>query len=197
MKLHYTNALVVAGLLAAMPAHAADAQTGKSPAASCFDAAQMISHSGNALPNGLDKDALSNCTEALSNKLATKIRIATLINRGTIEAATGDITSSLADYSNALAMNPNMPDIYINRGTALMRAARYEEARASFDEAVSLGGANTHIAYFNRALAEEKVGNILNAYRDYKRAAALAPDYQPAKKELARFHAVPRTGAQS
>jgi tetratricopeptide (TPR) repeat protein len=192
MKLHYTNAFIVAGLLAAMPAHAADAKAGKSPAASCFDAAQMVSHAG-----ALDKDAVSNCTEALSNKMTAKDRIATLINRGTIEAASGDIKSSLADYGTAIAMNPNMPDIYINRGTALMRAARYEEARASFDQAVSLAGANTHVAYFNRALVEEKLGNIRDAYRDYKRAAALAPDYQPAKTELARFHVVPHTAAQS
>jgi tetratricopeptide (TPR) repeat protein len=192
MKLHYMNVFVVAGLLGAMPAHAAGAAAGKTPAASCFDAAQTVSHAG-----ALDKDALANCTEALSNKMSAKDRIATLINRGTIEAASGDITSSLADYGTAIAMNPNMPDTYINRGTTLMRAARYEEARASFDQAVSLAGTNTHVAYFNRALVEEKLGNIRDAYRDYKRAAALAPDYQPAKKELARFRVVPRGAGES
>jgi len=196
MKLHYTNAFVVAGLLGAMPAHAADITIGKTPAADCFNAAQTVSLSGNALPGVLDKDALSNCAEALSNKMTTKDRIATLVNRGTIEAASGDLTSSLADYDAALAMNPKMADIYIDRGTALMRAARYEEARASFDQAVSLGGTNTYFAYFNRALAEEKVGNINGAYQDYKQAVALAPNYQPAKNELARFQIVPHTKGQ-
>ena len=42
MKLHYTNAFIVAGLLAAMPAHAADAKAGKSPAASCFASSSLL-----------------------------------------------------------------------------------------------------------------------------------------------------------
>jgi Tfp pilus assembly protein PilF len=197
MKLHYTNAFVVAGLLGVMPAHAADTTIGKTPAAKCFNAAQAVSLPGNALPDVLDKDALSNCAEALSNKMTAKDRIATLVNRGTIEAASGDVTSSLADYDAALAMNPKMADIFINRGTALMRAARYDEARASFDEAVLLGGTNTYVAYFNRAMAEEKVGNINGAYQDYKLALAMAPNYQPAKKELARLQTVPHTKDQS
>ena len=62
-----------------------------------------------------------------------------------------------------------------------MRVARYEEARTSFDKAVSLGGANAYMAYFNRAVAEEKAGNVASAYQDYKQAVALAPDYQPRK----------------
>jgi tetratricopeptide (TPR) repeat protein len=198
MKLHYANAFVVAGLLGAMPAHAAATAPVKAPAAACFDAAQTVSLYGKALPDVANKDALSNCATALSNnKMTAKDRIATLVNRGTIEAASGDVTSSLADYDAALVLNPKMADIFINRGTALMRAARYEEARASFDEAVLLGGTNTYIAYFNRAMAEEKVGNINGASQDYKLALAMAPNYQPAKNELARLQTMPRAKGQS
>ena len=198
MKLHYKTALIVAGLLGAMPAYAASSDTsttiGQPPAADCFNAAQAVSRPGNALSEPARAAALANCAQALSAKISAKDRIATLINRGTIEAASGDVTSSLADYDAALAMNPKMGDIFINRGTALMRVARYEEARVSFDQAVSLGGANTYIAYFNRAMAEEKGGNVNSAYLDYKLAVASAPNYQPAKNELARFQAVSGAG---
>ena len=196
MKLHYMTALVAAGLLGAMPAYAADTTIGLTPAADCFNAAQTVSRFGQALPEPLRVAALSNCAEALSAKINTKDRIATLVNRGTIEAASGDLDSSLADYDAALAMNPNMADIYIDRGSALMRVARYDDARASFDKAVSLGGANTYIAYFNRAMAEEKSGNVASAYQDYKQTVALAPNYQPAKDELARFQAVTRAAGK-
>src|SRR5271155_3808070 len=103
MKLHYTTAFVVAGLLGVMPAHAADTSAadttfGQTPEADCFNAAQTVSHSGNALSDVLHKDALSSCAEALSDKMTAKDRIATLVNRGTIEAVSGDLTSSLADY---------------------------------------------------------------------------------------------------
>ena len=198
MKLHYTTALVVAGLLGAMPAHAAGTITtiGQTPASDCFNAAQTVSRTGNALSEPVRVSALANCAEALSDKISPKDRIATLVNRGTIEAASGDVDVSLADYDAALAINPKMADIYINRGSALMRVARYEEARTSFDKAVSLGGANTYMAYFNRAMAEEKAGNVASAYQDYKQAVALAPDYQPAKAELARFQTVTRPGGK-
>jgi len=200
MKLHYATALLVAGLLGAMPAYAASSDSnstiGQSPAADCFNAAQAVSRPGNALSEPARVAALSNCAEALSGKISSKDRTATLVNRGTIEAASGDLTSSLADYDAALALNPKMADIYIDRGSALMRVARYEEARASFDHAVSLGGANTYIAFFNRAMAEEKSGNVNSAYLDYKQAVALAPNYQPAKDELARFQTVLRVRGQ-
>lgn len=197
MKLHYASALVVAGLFGAMPAHA-NTTVGQTPAADCFNAAQTVSRSGNALPDVLNRQALARCTEALSvsNRMNAKDRTATLVNRGTIESASGDVTASLADYDAALAMNPKMAEIYIDRGTALMRAARYEDARTSFNQAVALGGTNTYIAYLNRAMAEEKSGNINGAYQDYKQAVALAPDYQPAKNELARFQTVVRPKQQ-
>jgi tetratricopeptide (TPR) repeat protein len=194
MKLHYTTAFVVAGLLAALPAHAAGTTIGQTPAADCFNAAQTVSRTGNALSETVRVAALSSCAEALTAKISPKDRIATLVNRGTIEAASSNIDASLGDYDAALALNPNMADIYIDRGSALMRVARYEEARVSFDRAVSLGGANTYMAYFNRAMAEEKAGNVASAYQDYKQAVALAPDYQPAKAELARFQPATRAG---
>jgi tetratricopeptide (TPR) repeat protein len=201
MKLHYTVALLVTGLFGAMPANAADTSSsqltvGQTPSTDCFNAAQAISGSGGALPGFQRNDALASCTQALSGKMIAKDRIATLVNRGNIEAASGDVTLALADYDAALAMNPKIADIYIDRGSALMRATRYDEARASFDQAVVLGGANAYFAYFNRALAEEKAGDINGAYQDYKQAVALAPNYQPARSELARFQVVPRAKNQ-
>jgi tetratricopeptide (TPR) repeat protein len=195
MKLHHTSAFVVAGFLAAMPAHADGTVTriGQTPATDCFNAAATVSRTGIALSDVVHKNALANCAEALTDKITAKDRVATLVNRGTIEAASGDIDSSLADYNAALALNPNMADTYIDRGSALMRAGRYQDARADFDKALSLGPTNTYIAYFDRGMALEKSGNLTAAYADYKQAVALAPDYQPARVELSRFQTVART----
>jgi tetratricopeptide (TPR) repeat protein len=189
MKLQLTSALVFASLVGAVSAHADDALAGigQTPASACFKAAAMVSRTGTALPGALRKDALVNCEQALGEKLTPKDRIATLVNRGTIESASGDIGASLADYDAALTINPNTADIYINRGSALLRAARYEEARNDFDKALALGPTNAYVAYFDRGMAQEKSGNITAAYADYKQAAALAPDYKPAKAVLARF----------
>jgi tetratricopeptide (TPR) repeat protein len=195
MKLHYASVLVVAGLVAAMPAHADGAITriGQTPAIDCFNAANKVSHTGAALPDVLRNHAMSSCAEALTEKMTAKDRIATLVNRGTIEAASSDLDSAITDYNTALALNPKMADIYIDRGSALMRAARFEDARADFNTALSLGPTNTYIAYFDRGMAQEKMGDIKAAYQDYKQAASLAPDYQPAKAELSRFQTVVRS----
>ena len=192
MKLHHTSAFVVAGLLAAIPAHADGAVTriGQTSATDCFTAAATVSRTGIALSYVVHWNALASCAEALTNKISAKDRVATLVNRGTIEAVSGDIESSLADYNAALALNPNMADTYIDRGSALMRAARYQDARADFDKALSLGPTNTYIAYFDRGMALEKSGNLTAAYADYKQAVALAPDYKPARVELSRFQSV-------
>ncbi len=194
MKLHYSSAFIVAGLLAALPARADDGLTriGQTPAVDCFKAAATISRTGNALSDMQRNHAMKNCAQALNGNLLDKDRIATLVNRGTIEAASGELDSSLADYDAALSLNPSNADVYINRGTAFMRGARYEEARADFDKALSLQPTNSYIAYFNRGMALEKSGNLTAAYADYKQAVALAPDYQPAKAELARFQTVTR-----
>jgi len=195
MKLHYASAFMVAGLLAAFPARADDTvnRIGQTPAADCFDAAGMVSHTGTALPDVLHKDAMASCTQALSGKMIAKDRIATLVNRGTIEAASGELDAAIGDYKAALTLNPKTADIYIDRGSALMRAARYQEALADFNTALSLHPTNAYIAYFNRGIAQEKLGNTMAAYQDYKQAANLAPDYQPAKTELSRFQTVIRT----
>jgi hypothetical protein len=152
MKLHYTSAFVIAGLLAAMPARADGAVTriGQTSATDCFNAAATVSRTGIALSEAVRKNALTSCAEALTDKITAKDRVATLVNRGTIEASSGDIDSSLADYNAALALNPNMADTYIDRGSALMRAARMpakEIATGLMTVAVALALVSAPAAY--------------------------------------------------
>ena len=195
MKLHYASTVLIAGLLGVMPVQAAVATIGLTPAAGCFQAAATASHTGSALSKIPLRDALAGCTEALADKLRPEDRVATLVNRGTIEAAAGDTDKALADYDAALALRPGMADIYIDRGAVLMRALRYEDARADFDKALSLGVNRAYIAYFDRGMAHEKSGNAAAAYLDYKHTLALAPDFQPAKDELSRFRIEERVAA--
>jgi len=96
-----------------------------------------------------------------------------------------------------LARDSNMSEAYIGRGLALLRTERYEQARADFDRALALGTGNAHIAYFDRGVAQERAGNIAAAYRDYKQALAIAPDFRPASDELSRFRVVDKRVAQN
>ena len=46
---------------------------------------------------------------------------------------------------------------------------------------------NPTLAYFSRGMAQEKLGSLTAAYRDYRQAQSLSPDFKPAAVELARF----------
>ena len=54
--------------------------------------------------------------------------------------------------------------------------------------AITLGMSDRlQLAYFNRGMARENLGDIRGAYYDYKRASDLDPKFEPAREQLARF----------
>ena len=61
-----------------------------------------------------------------------------------------------------------------------------------FTVALERNTARPAMAHFGRAMANEDLGNIPEAYRDYRRAAELEPGWTDVQTELARFQVVPR-----
>jgi tetratricopeptide (TPR) repeat protein len=186
LNLAYAGAAIIAGLAAAMPAHAATLTVGKSASVTCQEGAAMDIARG-TVSDSTNRDSIANCTAALAGKMSEGDRTATLANRGIIETATGNTDAALADLNEALARNPQLANVYVNRGTALLRIGRYSDARADFDHAIQMGPDNRVVAYFDRGMAQEKLGNLSAAYLDYKSAQDLAPGFEPARVELARF----------
>jgi tetratricopeptide (TPR) repeat protein len=187
MKLHY---FLAAALCAAAVPAAANVTLVTPAANACANAA--AGQSRNALTVGRLHDAVAVCSEALDGTLNDADSTATLINRGTLESAMNQTDAALSDFSAALARNPASDSALLNRGAALLKAARYDEARADFDRVIATAGANTAVAYFNRGIANEKSGDVVAAYHDYQQAVRLNPRYQAANIELARFHATDR-----
>lgn len=197
MKLIFVCAAAVA-LGFAVPAIAAGPNAssqvtviGVNQAQYCYGAAGQAARKGNVLSEPAYREALQQCTEALSGKQIPADRVATLVNRGTIEAAAGDTDASLADYSAALELASDRADIYVDRGVALFRARRSMEAVAEFTRALSLAPAAPELVYFDRAMAREDSGDLRGAYTDYRQAAALNPVWDAPAHELTRFQIVP------
>jgi tetratricopeptide (TPR) repeat protein len=186
MKLHLASAAITAAMIAALPANAATMTYGDTHAASCAKAA-MAETSGDSVSEPAHRGALQDCTAALADKLLPADRTATLLNRGIVNAAAGHAEAAQADYDAALARAPEMANAYLNRGTAMLRNGRFDAARADFDRALALKTDQAAIATFSRGMANEKLGDLTAAYRDYRQAQTLAPDFAPARVELARF----------
>ena len=62
------------------------------------------------------------------------------------------------------------------------------EGIAEINKGIGLNAMEPEKAYFNRALAEERLDDLKAAYADYQKALELKPDWVIAKTELARFH---------
>jgi tetratricopeptide (TPR) repeat protein len=193
MKLYFAAA--AAALLVSAPAYAVSVMTaGQSVAQDCSIAAGK---SAAPMSDRELKKGFTACDVALKGDLSQAGRAGMLVNRGLLQVAAGNDAAALVDFNAGLDRDPGLAAGYMNRGTALLRAERYSEARADFDRAISLGTSDAHVAYFNRGEAQEALGNPLAAYRDYRRAQELAPDFQPAKLELTRFQVTDRRVADN
>jgi tetratricopeptide (TPR) repeat protein len=137
---------------------------------------------------------IETCTRSLDEQsLSPSDRAATLVNRGILRMYAKELELALADYEEAIKAEPGLADAYVNKGIALVNIGRDTEAIAAISKALELNTAHAELAYYTRAVANEMLGNVRAAYRDYRQAAALKPDWAEPKKQLQRFSVVPKS----
>lgn len=176
-----------AGLVAAFltiplatPSHAASSVYGTGLAQNCFEAAKGL--------RTADAQALRECDAAVSDPgLNAHDRTASVVNRGIVHLLRREADAALADFDLAIAWAPTVGEAHVNRGAALILKADYAGAIAAIDHGLELGSEDPQDAYFNRAVANEKLDRIPAAYRDFKKAAELKPGWAAPQLELARF----------
>lgn len=152
---------------------------GRTLAGACFEAAEA------GLPS---RTSVESCTRALDEEpLSAVERAGTYVNRGVIRLHRGEIELALADFDAAQKAVPDFAQAYANRGVALMRQAKWADARANFDKAIEGDAAALYKTYFNRAAANEELGDLAAAYRDLKMAQELNPGDPDVALEISRF----------
>ena len=152
---------------------------GNSPAAQCFE---------NARWQRAYTSAIAPCDEALaSDEISSRDRNRTLINRAVIFLHLERPTEALSDLDAARDSGYNVPEVDMNRSAALIRLERYEEAVEAASQAIENGLREEEKAYFNRAIAYERMGWIAQAYDDFRAAVALAPHWDEPREQLERF----------
>lgn len=98
-----------------------------------------------------------------------------------------DAAAAESFYVQALTLDPDHADSYLNLGALLCEAARCDEAVALFDEALRRFPDEASM-FFNRAIALEDQGRHADALTDYGSCLALAPTFADAHFNAARLH---------
>jgi tetratricopeptide (TPR) repeat protein len=152
---------------------------GGSAAQACFEAAR---------DDRTDQLALAECNQALSEVLSSSDIVATHVNRGIIHASRNDYVRALSDYDQAILLDPNKAEAFLNKGLLLLHMPNRDvEALRVITLAISKKTTMPALAYFARGVAHEQLGQVAYAYNDYQQAAALNPNWELPKRELRRF----------
>ena len=138
----------------------------------CSDAAFRASH-GLALP----LNAMESCNAALNDALLSpKDRASLYVNRAVIFHIKHNLESAERDLDDAMRIMPQLPEIWVNLGALRISQKRNKEAVVALNRSLELGLQDAEVAYYNRALARENLGDVRGAYQDLKMAESLAPD---------------------
>lgn len=190
MNLHKFSIFAASALTMAFAIPQADAAVtilgNNSLAQSCYHAADV---------GGDPKGGIDMCTTALQTQpLSVKDRAATLVNRGIMRAEIGDSNNAMTDYDQGISLNPALGEAYVDRGATLIALKRWDDAVTDINKGLSLDAKRPYIAYYDRAIANEALGDIRGAYEDYKKASELQPGFTLATEQLSRFRVVKKDG---
>jgi tetratricopeptide (TPR) repeat protein len=119
-------------------------------------------------------EAISACTRVITSRRGNLSQA--YYNRAIEYRNKGEIDRAIADYDEAIRLDPKDANAYTNRGRAYFAKGNNDRAIAEYDEAIRLDPKNK-IAYNNRGSAYEAKGDNDRAIADYNVAIRLDPKY--------------------
>jgi tetratricopeptide (TPR) repeat protein len=137
------------------------------------------------------RQALAICSQAITdNGDDPHNRAAALVNRADIRLRLPDYPGVISDADAAIALEPSIAEAYANRGAGLIGERRFNEALIALNKAVDLESPSSEIAYYNRAIAKEALGDVKGAYYDFKAANDINSQFTLAAEQLVRFRVI-------
>ena len=187
--------LIASSLLLASPAMAqvrVSLAAGNSLAYICF-----VSALGSVKGVRVTQSNVADCTAALGEPMSEQTRAATFDNRGILYNAVQDNASALADFNTSIHLNAALSDAWLNRGVTLIKMGKADKALDDIQHGIELGTAVPQIAYFDLGVAEENLGQVTQAYNDYRQSLASQADFSPAINALKNFQILPTGPSES
>jgi len=160
-------------------AQAAIVTVGSGLARSCYEASEERN------PSQVNIDA---CNRAFTEQaLDRHDEVATHVNRGILYYLAGNMAAASYDYDQALALDPNQAEAWLNKAMVALRTGDRRAAASMFDKALELRTARPALAYYGKAIVNEDAGNLREAYEDLLKARALEPRWSAPADELKRY----------
>ncbi len=104
-------------------------------------------------------------------------------NRGNAYKAQKDLDRAMADYNEAIRLDPKLAVAFSDRGLAFQAQGDHQRAMADFNQAIELDP-KLALAYNNRGFEYQIKGDLERALADYDEAIRLDPKLAPAYKNL-------------
>ncbi|MEG3904041.1 TerD family protein [Microcoleus sp. B4-C5] len=112
----------------------------------------------------------------ISQRVAIAQKAANFSNQGSLKVQKGDVPGAIANFTQALALNPNIPQAYLGLGIATGQQGNKQQAIYNYDRALQFNP-NLAEAYFGRGQAYYELGNKQKAIGDYEEAIRVNPNY--------------------
>ena len=96
----------------------------------------------------------------------------------------GQTTEAVAQYQEALRIDPDLVEVHFNLGNALRRAGKFEEAIWQYQQALKFEPEIAEVHY-NLANTLRRVGKVQEAIGQYDQALRIKPDFVEAQNNLA------------
>lgn len=131
--------------------------------------------------------ALAACARLIASGSYNNDRLAKLhTHRGSAFAAKGDIARAIAEYGEAIRVDPNWASAYLSRAFNLARKGDHRGAIADLSEVIRIAPRHA-IAHQRRAFAYEKIGEYAKALADFETCQAINPIDAVAQEGIRRM----------
>jgi tetratricopeptide (TPR) repeat protein len=133
-------------------------------------------------------EQLRGCTDAIESGRWSGADLEwAYVNRGNASYDKNDFDTAIADYNQAISLDPSDAIAYNNRGLAYKQKREYDRALTDFDKALSLNSRYAN-AYINRGSTWHDKGDLDRAIADYSSGLQYNPKDALAYRNRARAY---------